>query len=186
MRNALSSMVMAASILALASVETPDAQAKQQCSAEIPSSKHGYWSYRLIDGRKCWYEGKPMLSKDLLEWPRDASTRETKQEPREAPKRESRAEPKAEPKPEPKVEPKQALKPEARPEPKQALRQEAKQEARETLKEDDSFAPPALRTRPDRVAEKARDPLDAQAWAPQDGDTFEAIWRTRIQNQSLR
>ena len=18
-----------------------------------------YWSYRLIDGRKCWYEGKP-------------------------------------------------------------------------------------------------------------------------------
>ena len=61
-------MVMAASILALASVETPDAQAKQQCSAEIPSSKHGYWSYRLIDGRKCWYEGKPMLSKSLLEW----------------------------------------------------------------------------------------------------------------------
>src|SRR5262245_45552238 len=25
-------------------------------------------SYRLIDGRKCWYEGKPMLSKSLLHW----------------------------------------------------------------------------------------------------------------------
>ena len=43
-------------------------QAKQQCSA-APPDQHGYWSWRLIDGRKCWYEGKPMLSKSLLEWP---------------------------------------------------------------------------------------------------------------------
>lgn len=44
------------------------AQAKQ-CSAERPSNARTYWSYRLIDGRKCWYEGKPMLSKSLLHWP---------------------------------------------------------------------------------------------------------------------
>jgi hypothetical protein len=183
-------MVLAASILALASVETPDAQAKQQCRAEIPSGKHSYWSYRLIDGRKCWYEGKPMLSKDLLEWPREESGREAKQEPKAEPKREPKPESKQALKP----EPKQALRPEARPEPKQTLRQEAKQEASETLSEEDAFAPPAFRAKPDvkpdakpdRVAEKARNPLDAQAWAPQDGDTFEAIWRTRIQNQSLR
>jgi hypothetical protein len=43
-------------------------QAKQ-CSAERPSNARTYWSYRLIDGRKCWYEGKPMLSKSLLHWP---------------------------------------------------------------------------------------------------------------------
>jgi hypothetical protein len=43
-------------------------QAKQ-CSAERPSNAKTYWSYRLIDGRKCWYEGKPMLSKSLLHWP---------------------------------------------------------------------------------------------------------------------
>jgi hypothetical protein len=42
-------------------------QAKQ-CSAERPSNAQSYWSYRLIDGRKCWYEGKPMLSKSLLHW----------------------------------------------------------------------------------------------------------------------
>jgi len=24
---------------------------------------------RLIDGRKCWYEGKSMISKSLLHWP---------------------------------------------------------------------------------------------------------------------
>jgi hypothetical protein len=47
----------------------PNAQAKQQCSPAMPSNPHGYWSWRLIDGRKCWYEGKPMLSKSSLEWP---------------------------------------------------------------------------------------------------------------------
>jgi hypothetical protein len=51
-----------------------EAEAKQQCSAAMPSSSHGkWWSYRLIDGRKCWYEGKPGLSKALLEWPKTAS-----------------------------------------------------------------------------------------------------------------
>ena len=42
-------------------------EAKQQCS--VSAAKQGYWSWRMIDGRKCWYEGKPMLSKALLEWP---------------------------------------------------------------------------------------------------------------------
>ena len=41
----------------------------KQCSTERPSNAQTYWSYRLIDGRKCWYEGKPMLSKSLLHWP---------------------------------------------------------------------------------------------------------------------
>jgi hypothetical protein len=44
------------------------AQAKQ-CSAERPANARSYWSYRLIDGRKCWYEGKQMISKSLLHWP---------------------------------------------------------------------------------------------------------------------
>jgi hypothetical protein len=43
------------------------AQAKQ-CSAERPANARSYWSYRLIDGRKCWYEGKQMISKSLLHW----------------------------------------------------------------------------------------------------------------------
>ena len=45
------------------------ALAKQQCSPAMPLNSHGYWSWRVIDGRKCWYEGKPMLSKLSLEWP---------------------------------------------------------------------------------------------------------------------
>jgi hypothetical protein len=54
-----------------------------QCSTERPSNARTYWSYRLIDGRKCWYEGKPMLSKSLLHWPA-AQTAQTN--PRREPK----------------------------------------------------------------------------------------------------
>ena len=67
-------IALAAWIATLLPVGMPNAQAKQQCSAATPSNAHGrWWSYRLIDGRKCWYEGKPMLSKSLLEWPKEAS-----------------------------------------------------------------------------------------------------------------
>ena len=67
-------VAIAVAIAALLSVETAYAQVKQQCSTAAPSTPQArWWSYRLIDGRKCWYEGKPMLSKSLLEWPKDAS-----------------------------------------------------------------------------------------------------------------
>jgi hypothetical protein len=68
------SIVLAACIAALSSIGMTAAQAKQQCSVAVPSDTHGqWWSYRLIDGRKCWYEGKPGLSKLLLEWPKETS-----------------------------------------------------------------------------------------------------------------
>ena len=70
----LPSIALSAWTAALLSVGMPNAQAKQHCSAAAPSNPHGHWwSYRLIDGRKCWYEGKPMLSKSLLEWSKEAS-----------------------------------------------------------------------------------------------------------------
>jgi hypothetical protein len=69
----LPAIALAAWIATLLQVGTPNAQAKQQCSAAAAPNPHGrWWSYRLIDGRKCWYEGKPMLSKSLLEWPKEA------------------------------------------------------------------------------------------------------------------
>ena len=63
--------IIGAAIMTLCSA-TP-VQAKQ-CSAERPANARSYWSYRLIDGRKCWYEGKPMLSKSLLHWPASATS----------------------------------------------------------------------------------------------------------------
>src|SRR5512143_3313765 len=59
--------VFIASVATTASIGMLRAQVRQCIAA--PASQHGYWSYRMIDGRKCWYEGKPMLSKSLLEWP---------------------------------------------------------------------------------------------------------------------
>ena len=47
---------------------TETAQAKQ-CNISVPSNPHGHWSYRFIDGRKCWYEGENNYSKSLLQWP---------------------------------------------------------------------------------------------------------------------
>jgi len=49
------------------------AQAKIECSSAMPAHPQGHWSYRLIDGRKCWYQGENNLSKSLLEWPQQPS-----------------------------------------------------------------------------------------------------------------
>jgi hypothetical protein len=55
-------------VLAVAFLFSATPSQAKQCSTERPSDARSYWSYRLIDGRKCWYEGKPMLSKSLLHW----------------------------------------------------------------------------------------------------------------------
>src|SRR4029077_13049772 len=68
MKKQIASIALACCIATLSSIWIPTAQAKQQCRAAMPSPSHGYWSWRLIDGRKCWYEGKPMLAKSSLEW----------------------------------------------------------------------------------------------------------------------
>jgi hypothetical protein len=66
--------VFAVCISALIPIGMPAAQAKAQVKAQVkeciaaPSSK-GHWSWRRIDGRKCWYAGKAQISKSLLRWP---------------------------------------------------------------------------------------------------------------------
>ncbi|WP_247280638.1 MULTISPECIES: hypothetical protein [unclassified Bradyrhizobium] len=72
MKKPLATISLVACLGGLSAVEIAKAQAKQQCSAAMPSNPQGrLWSYRIIDGRKCWYEGKPMLSKSSLEWTKD-------------------------------------------------------------------------------------------------------------------
>ncbi len=99
---------------ALPIIAMTTAQAKQQCS--VAAGSQGYWSWRMIDERKCWYEGKPMLSKSLLEWPTQAAAQA--------------------------VSNSQIVRPQP---------------------------------------EKHRDPMDAQARASDDSNTFEALWRSRIE-----
>lgn len=61
--------VLAVGILLLGGMQTAEAK---QCSAAMPSNPQGHWTYRLIDGRKCWYEGNSRISKSLLQWPTQA------------------------------------------------------------------------------------------------------------------
>ena len=71
MKGQISLAVFAACIAALAVNSMPIAEAKapiRQCNAS-PSKTQGHWSWRLIDGRKCWYAGKTVIAKSSLRWP---------------------------------------------------------------------------------------------------------------------
>jgi hypothetical protein len=71
MRGQILLAVFAVCIAALAAHSMPMAEAKaqvRQCSAS-PSKTQGHWSWRLIDGRKCWYAGKTVIAKSSLRWP---------------------------------------------------------------------------------------------------------------------
>lgn len=62
----------AALVLALAAISVPEAEAKaqiRQCQAARPASAQGHWTWRNVDGRKCWYAGRAMIPRSLLQWP---------------------------------------------------------------------------------------------------------------------
>jgi hypothetical protein len=46
------------------------------CAAKVPVPPKGPWSYRVVDGRKCWYRGKAMISRALLRWPKEVAAKE--------------------------------------------------------------------------------------------------------------
>jgi hypothetical protein len=71
MKTQIPLVFLAACIAALAPIGMPTVQAKAQikeCSVKPPSSAGGHWSWRLIDGRKCWYAGKAVIAKSSLRW----------------------------------------------------------------------------------------------------------------------
>jgi len=57
-------------LVIIADIQTAEAK---ECNVALPSSPQGHWSYRLIDGRKCWYQGENNFPKSLLQWPDQAS-----------------------------------------------------------------------------------------------------------------
>jgi hypothetical protein len=85
---AFTAHVLPVGMLLLGGVQSADAKL---CSAAMPSNPKGHWTYRLIDGRKCWYEGESKISKSLLQWPASAPIRsaqprhDEKQSPAETP-----------------------------------------------------------------------------------------------------
>ena len=51
------------------SIAIPDASAIE-CRTEVPSGASEYWSWRIIDNKRCWYPGRPAMSKANLHWPK--------------------------------------------------------------------------------------------------------------------
>ena len=41
-----------------------------ECKAELPAAPTGHWSWRTVDGKRCWYQGPPGMDKANLQWPR--------------------------------------------------------------------------------------------------------------------
>jgi hypothetical protein len=121
-RSRLPTIAFAASVAALFIVGT--AEAKQQCS--VSAGSQGYWSWRMIDDRKCWYEGKPKLSKALLEWP-------------------------------------------------------AETEVQPDTRKNTAAQPETRKNTANAVPDTHGDPMDAQAYAPAESTSFEALWRDRIE-----
>lgn len=62
------SKLRAVIVLALAlEVIVPTAKAETiECRAK-PETRE-YWSWREVDGRRCWYKGRRSISKNLLSW----------------------------------------------------------------------------------------------------------------------
>jgi len=154
----------------------PAALAKQQCSATKPANGT-WWSWRLIDGRKCWYEGKPGLSKALLEWPAQPESKQAKAHPESD---QAKAQP----------ETKQAK---AQPESKQAKAQPESKQAKAQPESSQTKAQPesnqakaqseSNKERASKLTDRPHNPLDSQARALTDSDTFETRWRSRVVQQ---
>jgi hypothetical protein len=54
-----------------------------ECEAQRVTGDGHYWAYRIIDGRECWYPGRPGKPKNELYWDRGAipSARQTVDQP---------------------------------------------------------------------------------------------------------
>lgn len=65
----ISLLTLGAAALACATLPASMASAETiECAAEVPVPPKGHWYYRIIDGRKCWYQGKAMIPKSSLRW----------------------------------------------------------------------------------------------------------------------
>src|SRR5262245_10777827 len=68
-------LVLVASIVVAPFCAT--AQGMIECRAELPAGRTGYWSWRTIDGKQCWYPGRPGMDKARLLWPQSTPPSES-------------------------------------------------------------------------------------------------------------
>jgi hypothetical protein len=67
-------MVLAAiGLIVLACVMYPTAAGAVQCHSG--PDRDSYWTWRTVDGRRCWYRGHTIRPRSQLEWPKQSKNR---------------------------------------------------------------------------------------------------------------
>lgn len=51
-----------------AAMPAPDSVRNRKIPCQSAAGRGGHWAWRIIDSRKCWYEGKAGMSKNNLRW----------------------------------------------------------------------------------------------------------------------
>ena len=65
--EALGRMTKASSPIAVALLLINSAASATECQSS-PDHDGKWWSYRIVDSKRCWYQGRPGRSKDVLHW----------------------------------------------------------------------------------------------------------------------
>ena len=60
-------MTKAGSSIAVALLLISSGASATECQS-LPGHDGKWWSYRIVDVKRCWYQGRPGRSKDLLQW----------------------------------------------------------------------------------------------------------------------
>ena len=80
MRSIPSQCSLAFSVAVLAYVLMPTAAGALECR-ERPGDRASYWSYRIVDGERCWYRGHRRIAKSRLHWPAEPKAKPIKGDP---------------------------------------------------------------------------------------------------------
>ena len=60
-------MIKATSFIAVALLLISSGASATECQSS-PGHDGKWWSWRIVDSKRCWYQGRPGRSKDLLQW----------------------------------------------------------------------------------------------------------------------
>ena len=64
-------MAKAISSIAVALLLISSGASATECQSS-PGHDGKWWSYRIVESKRCWYQGRPGRSKDLLQWARQS------------------------------------------------------------------------------------------------------------------
>lgn len=66
-------LILGAALLVSASIPSMANAQTTACATEASTARGSNWYYRIIDGRKCWYQGKAMMPKENFHWPKSTT-----------------------------------------------------------------------------------------------------------------